>query len=87
VVLIEELKRHGYDLGPGTLYPMLHAMEAEGLVSMEERVVAGKRRKYYTATEAGHRALTEAREKIGELVDEVLDGRGPARLLEPPEKE
>ena len=28
--LIEELGRHGYRLSPGTLYPMLQAMETRG---------------------------------------------------------
>jgi PadR family transcriptional regulator PadR len=28
--MIDELARHGYKLSPGTLYPMLHAMERSG---------------------------------------------------------
>ena len=27
--IIEELRRHGYNLSPGTLYPILHKMEAK----------------------------------------------------------
>ncbi|SRR5579884_1584832 len=80
VALIEELRRHGYELSPGTLYPVLHAMEEAGYLARENRVVRGKVRKYYTATQAGRDALAEARPKIRELVDEVLEGRGPARL-------
>ncbi len=83
VALIEELGRHGYEVGPGTLYPILHGLEAEGLLKREDRIVAGHRRKYYTATEEGLEALAEAREKIRELVEEVLEGRGPAQLPEP----
>jgi PadR family transcriptional regulator, regulatory protein PadR len=30
VWMIEELAHHGYKLSPGTLYPMLHAMEEKG---------------------------------------------------------
>jgi DNA-binding PadR family transcriptional regulator len=41
-------------------------------------------RKYYTITDAGRRALDEARPKIRELVDEVLEGHGPTHLPEPP---
>jgi len=29
----EELAHHGYDISPGTLYPMLHAMESKGIYS------------------------------------------------------
>ncbi len=71
--LMKELARHGYDLSPGTLYPILHALEADGYLHHEGRVVNGKVRKYYTITEAGQKALKEARIKMHELVDEVLD--------------
>jgi DNA-binding PadR family transcriptional regulator len=71
--MIEELKRHGYDLSPGTLYPILHGLEESGYLAREDRVVGGKVRKYYTITDAGRQALTEARQQIGELVDEVLE--------------
>ncbi|MEX2535562.1 MAG: PadR family transcriptional regulator [Trueperaceae bacterium] len=71
--MIEELHEHGYDLSPGTLYPILHALEGEGLLVVEERVVEGKRRKYYSATGAGREALVEAKKKIRELTEEVLE--------------
>lgn len=71
--LMEELARHGYDLSPGTLYPILHALEADGYLHHEDRVVKGKVRKYYTITDEGQNALQEARLKMHELVDEVLE--------------
>ncbi len=80
--LIEELAEHGYQLSPGTLYPILHGLEQEGLLNHREQVVAGKRRKYYTATAAGREALGEARARIRELVNEVLEEHprhGPPR--------
>jgi PadR family transcriptional regulator, regulatory protein PadR len=80
LAMIEELHRHGYDLSPGTLYPILHGLEADGYLQREDRVVRGKVRKYYTITDAGAEALAEAREKIGELVDEVVDHRGPESI-------
>ena len=70
--ILEELGRHGYRLSPGTLYPTLHRLESEGYLSVEKRVVEGKVRKYYTATEQGLAVLGESRKKISELVDEVL---------------
>jgi DNA-binding PadR family transcriptional regulator len=69
--LIEELARHGYDLSPGTLYPMLHGLEEEGLLASEKRVVGGKVRKYYTLTDAGQEALEQGRERAIELLDEI----------------
>jgi DNA-binding PadR family transcriptional regulator len=78
LALIDELRRHGYELGPGTLYPLLHGLEAAGYLAREDRVVGGKVRKYYAITEAGRLALAEARLKIAELVDEVLEDQGPS---------
>src|ERR1700688_4583314 len=60
--MIEELKRHGYRISPGTLYPLLHGLEKKGyLVSREQR--DGKSlRKVYRATLQGRRALSAARQ-------------------------
>ena len=50
--LMEELARHGYDIGPGTLYPTLFKMEELGLLSCEPRTVNQRQRKYYRITPA-----------------------------------
>ncbi len=71
--MIEELRRHGYAMSPGTLYPILHALERAACLRSKKEVVNGKLRKYYEATSRGRRALTEVRTKIRELVDEVLE--------------
>ncbi len=84
VAIMEELRRHGYDLSPGTLYPLLHNLEAAGYLQHQDTIVGGKVRKYYRITPAGEQALAEAKVKIRELVDEVLEGHGPTRLTGPP---
>jgi PadR family transcriptional regulator, regulatory protein PadR len=78
LALIAELRRHGYELSPGTLYPVLHQLETAGYLRRLNRVVNGKVRKYYVLTSRGGQALGEARAKISELVGEVLEAR-PAR--------
>jgi DNA-binding PadR family transcriptional regulator len=80
LALIRELARHGYDLSPGTLYPVLHGLERAGYLQREVRVVQGKVRKYYRTTPHGKQALEEARAKIHELVTEVLHDEGPESL-------
>ncbi len=70
--MIEELRHHGYSIGPGTLYPILHGMHQGGFLRLRHEVVGGKRRKYYVATAKGKRALLAVRKKIRELVHEVL---------------
>jgi len=71
--MIEELRHHGYSIGPGTLYPILHNLESLGCLRTRQEVVNGKQRKYYVATAKGKRVLVELRKKIRELVREVLE--------------
>jgi PadR family transcriptional regulator, regulatory protein PadR len=77
VDMMEELARHGYNVGPGTLYPILHQLEKAGCLSVHTEVVAGKQRKYYRATAQGARALEDAKAKLRELVKEVLHDDPP----------
>jgi DNA-binding PadR family transcriptional regulator len=79
LALIQELGRHGYELSPGTLYPILHQMESRGYLVSAGQTVRGKVRKYYTITPEGRAALLELRPKIQELVDEVLADTADAR--------
>lgn len=69
--MMEELASHGYDVGPGTLYPILHRMEEDGYLTSEERTEGGRVRRYYSATALGREALAEARAKAAELTREV----------------
>ncbi len=70
--LIEELGRHGYKLSPGTLYPILHKLEEEKLLKSYSEKVDGKIRKYYRTTPNGIKTLSEIKEKINELIGEVM---------------
>jgi DNA-binding PadR family transcriptional regulator len=70
--LIEELGRHGYRLSPGTLYPLLHSLEKENYLKCQKKVIEGKIRKYYQTTAKGRKALSQAKDKIRELIEEVV---------------
>ncbi len=89
MALIAELHRHGYELSPGTLYPVLHGLAEAGYLTTTPRVVGGKVRKYYAITAQGRATLAAVRPKIAELVAEVLEGEGPTSLagVEPAESE
>lgn len=71
--MINELAEHGYSLSPGTLYPMLHAMERKGyLVSRTEK--DGRiMRKYYLATAKGREGLALAKARLREFIGEAMD--------------
>jgi len=77
--IIEELARHGYRLSPGTLYPMLQAMEARGYLASREEAEgrSGRPRRIYTATKAGKKALAVARKQLRELIGEVSKRQKP----------
>lgn len=83
VEMMEELRRHGYRMGPGTMYPILHHLEQSGLLRCEVVIVVGKRRKTYRITPKGSKLLAQARTKLKELVAEVVDGETPALPVRP----
>ncbi|MBM3123014.1 MAG: helix-turn-helix transcriptional regulator [Chloroflexi bacterium] len=69
--LMTELRRHGYGLGPGTLYPTLHALEEAGLVESRLQVAEGRRRRLYRTTKAGMRVLHDGRRRARALLREI----------------
>jgi len=73
VEMMRELRRHGYRMGPGTLYPILHDLEKSGYMTSTEAVVKGKRRKNYRITPKGARLMAAARERLRELFSEVIE--------------
>ena len=74
--LIDELRRHGYRISPGTLYPLLHRLETDGLLVSSREVVGGRARRAYAITGAGLDALDELRHALAELAAEVLPAGG-----------
>lgn len=75
VAITEELARHGYDLSPGILYPMLHRLEKAGYLESSSQVVSGRVRKYYRAAAEGNQVLEESKRRIRELVNEVIEDK------------
>ena len=69
--MMEELAQHGYRIGPGTLYPLLHGMERSGLLKSSTGGGGGRARRHYRITPAGRKALEQARAKVDELHDEL----------------
>lgn len=81
--LITELARRSdqtFQLKEGTLYPILHTLEAERLVTVREREAeTGRIRKYYRITKKGLRALEEKKEEwrlFSEKVNAVVNASG-----------
>ena len=79
LAMMQELARHGYRIGPGTLYPLLHGLELSGLLKSEQESAGGRWRRVYRITAAGEEALAVAREKVDELYEELHEER-PRRI-------
>ena len=73
--MIEELARHSYKLSPGTLYPMLHALERKGLLKSRMQGVGRRARRLYRATPQGRQALTAAKNRVRELFGELIESK------------
>jgi len=71
LAMMEELAHHGYRIGPGTLYPLLHGLERSGLLKSVLRNVGGHSRRVYKITSVGRKALDKARAKVDELHREL----------------
>lgn len=74
--MIEELRRHGYELSTGTLYPILHGLEQRGLLTSARERDGSAERRVYRATPAGRKALTAAKTKVRELFGELFEDEG-----------
>lgn len=79
--MIEELSRrsdHTFSLKAGTLYPLLHDLEAQGAITVYEKTAdTGRSRKYYSLTAKGRGALAEKKaewQAFSGAVNKVLAG-------------
>lgn len=73
--MIQELRRHGYEVSPGTIYPLLARLESQGWLEYSTDAEGGPRaRKYYSLTKEGQAALAFLRSQVEELYREVVLG-------------
>ncbi len=72
--MMEELRHHGYDISPGTLYPLLRRMESHGWlepVNAETKHIHSRRE--YRLTRLGAEALDLIRAQLRELSREIFE--------------
>jgi len=71
--ILTELRRHGFEISPGTLYPLLNRMERVGWLKCKVDPKGGRRaRKDYRLTPEGGKVLALVRRQIKELYQEVV---------------
>jgi DNA-binding PadR family transcriptional regulator len=78
--LIQELRRRSngsFNLPEGTVYPALHRLERSGYLKSRSGTVQGRRRRVYSLTRTGRKALDEeasAWRQFAETVNVVIEG-------------
>ncbi len=63
---VRELTADKIDISEGALYPILHKLEADGILETESVFIGKRVRKYYSVTETGKE---DAANRIAELND------------------
>ncbi|MBL7923106.1 MAG: helix-turn-helix transcriptional regulator [Bacteroidia bacterium] len=63
---VKDLTAGKIQLTEGALYPSLHALEAEGILTTETEYIGKRMRKYYSLSKAGS---TLSQEKVSEFAD------------------
>jgi DNA-binding PadR family transcriptional regulator len=71
--MIEELRRHGYEMSPGTIYPLLHGLQKRGYLTVEVKREGRRAWREYSATKEGKKALAAAKRKLRELFHELIE--------------
>ena len=83
---LQERSNQVFAMKAGTLYPLLHTMEEQGLVqSYEQTAETGRKRKYYSLTKAGRRQLTAKKQEwdlFASAVNQVLGGGGSLATIQ-----
>ncbi|WIV17547.1 PadR family transcriptional regulator [Paenibacillus polygoni] len=80
--LIKEIENKSdqvFVMKEGTLYPILHTLESEGLLNAYWSQQDGRKRKYYQITDEGKRKLQEKKKEwiqFRTAVDTVIGERG-----------
>lgn len=70
--MLNELRRHGYEVSPGTMYPLLQRMVQHGWLRCETDPSGGTHaRKYHYLTDAGKAVLDMVHASVDELHHEL----------------
>ncbi|MGB8990996.1 MAG: PadR family transcriptional regulator [Desulfobaccales bacterium] len=72
--LIKYFRSLGYEISPGSLYPLLHSLEKANFLHCRIRIFRGRARKYYELTPEGQDCLEALRQEVRGIVREVILG-------------
>jgi PadR family transcriptional regulator PadR len=81
VQAIRVRSKHRLEFGEGCVYPLLHRLEADGLLNSRKEEVGGRERIVYRLSRAGKKRLNDGTKQWREIttaIEAVLDGGGHA---------
>jgi DNA-binding PadR family transcriptional regulator len=70
--LRRQMRKHGYDISPGSLYPLLHTMERAGFLASYIKIFKGRARKYYKLTQSGFVCLQDLLQNLPPFVKDLF---------------
>lgn len=65
---VKELTRGKIDISEGALYPILHKLEADGILDTEKVFIGKRVRKYYRVTVSGKKAVEEITNELNDFI-------------------
>lgn len=68
---VKELTRGEMQITEGALYPALHKLEADGLITSESQKVGGRIRKYYLLSEDGHKSVSSQLDELAGFLNNL----------------
>lgn len=74
---VKELSNGKIEITEGALYPTLHKLEADGIVSTEKEFIGKRVRKYYTLTKNGSTVTVEKANELSDFIATI------ATILQP----
>ena len=70
--LKKQLQDWDYDISPGSLYPLLHALEKALLLKSRVKILNGRARKYYDITDQGRAVLAAVQKELAGVLAKML---------------
>ena len=77
IEILERQSKNVFTLKAGTLYPILHSLEKQGMVGSYDKAESARQRKYYSITRAGSKLLRDRKaewEIYASAVNLVMEG-------------
>lgn len=66
---VKKLTSDKIDISEGALYPILHKLEAKGILETEKVFIGKRVRKYYKVTKQGKQMVVDVTNEINDFID------------------